>query len=91
MHSHSDWRLWANPRAESKVRQGVTTEVVGNCGFSPAPVSDAFHADMPGFALYLAPAMDFSWRSVGDDLRVVPAPADRHHRSPAAPGCLECR
>ncbi len=24
MHSHSDWRLWANPRAESKIRQGVT-------------------------------------------------------------------
>ncbi|HVQ76728.1 MAG TPA: amidohydrolase family protein [Candidatus Binatia bacterium] len=69
MHSHSDWRLWANPRAESKVRQGVTTEVVGNCGFSPAPVSDAFHLDMRGFALYLTPAMDFSWRSVGDYLR----------------------
>src|SRR6266511_4916932 len=42
MHSHSDWRLWENRRAESKVRQGVTTEVVGNCGFSPAPVSDEF-------------------------------------------------
>ena len=37
MHSHSDWRLWENRRAESKIRQGVTTEVVGNCGFSPAP------------------------------------------------------
>ncbi|HEY7254811.1 MAG TPA: amidohydrolase family protein, partial [Methylomirabilota bacterium] len=36
MHSHSDWRLWDNRRAESKIRQGVTTEVVGNCGFSPA-------------------------------------------------------
>ena len=42
MHSHSDWRLWDNRRAESKIRQGVTTEVVGNCGFSPAPVSDQF-------------------------------------------------
>ena len=39
MHSHSDWRLWENRRAESKIRQGVTTEVVGNCGFSPAPVA----------------------------------------------------
>ncbi len=42
VHSHSDWRLWGNRRAESKIRQGVTTEVVGNCGFSPAPVSDEF-------------------------------------------------
>ena len=38
VHSHSDWRLGGNRRAESKIRQGVTTEVVGNCGFSPAPV-----------------------------------------------------
>jgi N-acyl-D-amino-acid deacylase len=68
MHSHSDWRLWDNRRAESKIRQGVTTEVVGNCGFSPAPVSDAFRHEMKGFALYLPAGMDFSWRTVGDYL-----------------------
>jgi N-acyl-D-amino-acid deacylase len=69
VHSHSDWRLWANRRAESKIRQGVTTEVVGNCGFSPAPVSDEFRDQMRSFALYLPPGMDFSWRSVADYLR----------------------
>lgn len=66
MHSHSDWRLWANRRAESKVRQGVTTEVVGNCGFSPAPVVTEHLDDLRGFALYLPKAMDFRWRSVGE-------------------------
>jgi len=40
-HSHSDWSLLANPRAESTIRQGVTTEVVGNCGWTYAPVSEA--------------------------------------------------
>ena len=69
MHSHSDWRLWGNRRAESKIRQGVTTEVVGNCGFSPAPVSDAHLDDLRGFALYLPKGMDFSWRSTGEYLR----------------------
>jgi N-acyl-D-amino-acid deacylase len=68
MHSHSDWRLWGNRRAESKIRQGVTTEVVGNCGFSPAPVSDEYRSEMQGFALYVPPGMDFSWNSVGDYL-----------------------
>ncbi len=34
IHAHSDFTLPLNPRAESKIRQGVTTEVVGNCGFS---------------------------------------------------------
>ena len=69
IHTHSDWRLWGNRRAESKIRQGVTTEVVGNCGFSPAPVSDAFREEMRGFALALPPGMDFSWRSMADYLR----------------------
>ena len=38
MHTHSDWTLPGNRRAESKIRQGVTTEVIGMCGSSPAPL-----------------------------------------------------
>lgn len=38
IHSHSDITLIVNPKAESKVRQGVTTEVIGNCGGSAAPL-----------------------------------------------------
>src|SRR3954449_1634066 len=37
IHTHSDFTLPLNPLAEAKIRQGVTTEVVGNCGFSVAP------------------------------------------------------
>jgi N-acyl-D-amino-acid deacylase len=36
--THSDFVLPINPKAESKVRQGVTTEIIGHCGFSVAPV-----------------------------------------------------
>jgi N-acyl-D-amino-acid deacylase len=36
--THSDFTLPINPKAESKVRQGVTTEIIGHCGFSVAPV-----------------------------------------------------
>jgi N-acyl-D-amino-acid deacylase len=36
--THSDFVLPINPTADSKVRQGVTTEIVGHCGFSIAPV-----------------------------------------------------
>jgi N-acyl-D-amino-acid deacylase len=35
--THSDFVLPINPNAESKVRQGVTTEIIGHCGFSVAP------------------------------------------------------
>ncbi len=38
MHSHSDRTLIDDRNAESKVFQGVTTEVVGNCSYSPFPV-----------------------------------------------------
>ena len=31
-HSHSDATVWVNPECQSTVRQGVTTEIVGNCG-----------------------------------------------------------
>ena len=34
MHSHSEIAVLVNARAESKIRQGVTTELVNNCGVS---------------------------------------------------------
>jgi len=38
IHSHTGLELLINPRAESKIRQGVTTELGGNCGGSPFPL-----------------------------------------------------
>lgn len=37
-HAHSEFTLLADPRAEGKVCQGVTTEINGNCGLSAAPL-----------------------------------------------------
>ena len=37
IHSHTDLELLVNPKAESKIRQGVTTELSGNCGGSAFP------------------------------------------------------
>jgi N-acyl-D-amino-acid deacylase len=37
-HTHSDFTILEEPLAESKIRQGVTTEIAGNCGFSVFPV-----------------------------------------------------
>lgn len=36
-HSHSDVTVEFNPYFESTIRQGITTEIVGNCGDSAAP------------------------------------------------------
>ena len=39
MHTHSDLHLLANPMQACKVRQGVTTEVIGHDGLGLAPVT----------------------------------------------------
>lgn len=45
IHSHSDWTLFQDGNAESKIRQGVTTEVLGE-GFSGAPYSGEMKAKL---------------------------------------------
>jgi N-acyl-D-amino-acid deacylase len=42
-HTHSDSYLLLEPSSPSKIYQGVTTEVCGNCGASAAPVTDFRH------------------------------------------------
>ena len=37
-HAHSEFTLLADPRAEGKLLQGITTEINGNCGLSAAPL-----------------------------------------------------
>ncbi|WP_152362349.1 N-acyl-D-amino-acid deacylase family protein [Microlunatus speluncae] len=45
VHTHSDVSVLLDGRAESKLHQGVTTEVIGNCGFSPYPLTAAHRRD----------------------------------------------
>jgi N-acyl-D-amino-acid deacylase len=41
IHSHTDESVLKDPKAESKIRQGVTLDVGGNCGDSPFPAKKA--------------------------------------------------
>lgn len=41
LHSHSDFTLLSDGRARSKVAQGVTTEINGNCGMGGVPLPPA--------------------------------------------------
>ncbi|NOZ75394.1 MAG: D-aminoacylase [FCB group bacterium] len=51
IHTHTDVELLANPKGESKIRQGVTTEVSGNCGSSPFPLTPAGVDDLDAYYL----------------------------------------
>lgn len=63
LHSHSDYTLLVDPRAASAIHQGVTTEVVGNCGFGCFPVRDA---ELARKAIYgYSPDVPIDWTTAG--------------------------
>src|SRR5262245_22073069 len=64
MHAHSDFALLAYPSAEAKIRQGVTTEVTGMCGFSPAPAPPGGGL-LREWATFLSAHLDWEWTSFG--------------------------
>lgn len=66
IHSHSDMTLVIDPRAVSSIAQGVTTEVVGNCGHGCAPITDVtrFAGNIYGYR----PGFEIDWRSMGQYL-----------------------
>ena len=45
IHTHSDISLYIDSRGMSKIKQGVTTDVTGNCGYSPFPLNKQFKKD----------------------------------------------
>lgn len=70
MHTHSDFTLIADGRAESQVHQGVTTEVIGQCGISCAPVCS--HAAIRQVAPWFTEkAKHRKWLGFGEYLDVL--------------------
>jgi len=60
-HSHADYTLPVSPTADSKVHQGVTTEVVGNCGISAAPLSLDMQAKKDENCLFGSFGLSWDW------------------------------
>ncbi len=60
IHSHTDLELLINPKAESKIRQGVTTELSGNCGGSVFPIEDPDSEEIKKLAQRLGIEIDWT-------------------------------
>jgi N-acyl-D-amino-acid deacylase len=73
--THSDFTLPVNPKAESKVRQGVTTEIIGHCGFSVAPALPGKVELLKDYLSPSAPWLPFRETSFPDYLQTFPATA----------------
>lgn len=72
IHCHSDLTLLAYPDNESRITQGITTEVVGNCGMTPAPMG----SDPAGLArvigtIDVTPELEWTWNDVAGWLQAL--------------------
>ena len=70
-HTHSDLMILDEPLSEIKLQQGVTTEVLGNCGMTPAPLSKP---NLDLLRSYVEPVLgpterDWSWELVEQYVR----------------------
>ena len=72
LHTHSDFTLLVNGHAESQVHQGVTTEIVGQCGYSCAPVTCDKNIET-GAIGYIDGCVELGWRTFGDYLNRLEA------------------
>ena len=65
-HSHADNAPLLAADDTTKILQGVTTEVVGNCGFSLAPREPARSDELAGFLERLFPPAELDWTSFAE-------------------------
>jgi N-acyl-D-aspartate/D-glutamate deacylase len=87
-HAHSDYLILADPTNENKLLQGVTLDVAGNCGYSAAPIGDAFFKEWwtpeiaerftvcsldEGRRVLQEHGVELSWRTMGEYLDAVDA------------------
>ena len=66
MHTHSDVTVLKPNAGINMICQGVTTQVTGNCGFSPFPVSESRISLLNDHLAYLGPdRAEISWLDFG--------------------------
>ncbi|MCC6015141.1 MAG: D-aminoacylase [Desulfurococcaceae archaeon] len=71
MHNHSDVSIFEVPTADNYILQGVTTIVIGNCGHSPAPLSDVNREEYVKEIKKEHPEVEVRWESFGDYLKAL--------------------
>jgi len=73
MHSHADLAILRDPLCKDKIQQGITTQVIGNCGQSVAPLRER---TIPLLKKYVTPILgdikrEWEWRSFKEYLSLI--------------------
>ncbi len=70
VHAHDDAAVLTTPM-DFKVMQGVTTDIVGNCGAGVAPALGEGLRGLPAVEVVLGPLPEATWRTFGEYMQVV--------------------
>jgi N-acyl-D-amino-acid deacylase len=75
MHSHSEMIFLSEKQPkllEGRIRQGITTEIMGNCGISVSPVTDEVKPIMEASVGWMTPdKIPWEWNTMGEFLGLV--------------------
>ena len=70
-HTHSDFPLFDDPAPDYKLRQGITTEVIGNCGISLAPLEDATRSELEKYVGFIKTGSGWDWHGFDEYLDAI--------------------
>jgi len=73
VHAHSDLTNFVCPAAESKLRQGVTLEVNGQCGYSPVPVVPGAEEELGALNPFVTAQPPWTWSTFDEFLDALQA------------------
>ena len=66
LHTHSDVSVLSEPSCLSAIEQGITTQAVGLCGFSAAPLSaESLRGMIDEEPVFAFPGVDWNWTTIG--------------------------
>ena len=75
MHSHSEMIFLSEKQSElleGRIRQGITTEIMGNCGISVSPIRDELKPDMEKSVGWMTPeSVPWNWNSMAEFLDLI--------------------
>ena len=72
VHAHDDAAVLSTPM-DFKLMQGVTTDIVGNCGAGIAPALAGGARGLPGVEIVLGPLPEATWQTFGGYMEAVDA------------------
>ncbi len=70
-HAHSDLTLLADPRGQSMIQQGVTTQLNGQCGLGVFPVRRDDRAELAAAVSFITAPVEWTWESAEDYLETL--------------------